>query len=93
MDNPARPACPMCATPQARPNHHIEGYWVYACTACGFKFVHPTPSGEQLAHYYARQYAVPLERYAGNTARNESRIIDLERLVPARGNLLEVGAS
>jgi SAM-dependent methyltransferase len=93
MDNPARPACPMCAAPQARPNHHIEGYWVYGCPACGFKFVHPTPSSEQLADYYARQYAVPLERYASNSARNESRIIALERVVAGRGRLLEVGAS
>jgi SAM-dependent methyltransferase len=93
MDTLDTPACPICSAPRSRPNHHIEGYWVYRCAACGFQFVYPMPTQAQLAQYYAQQYTVPLERYASQAARNESRISDLERLVPGRGRLLEVGAS
>jgi SAM-dependent methyltransferase len=70
-----------------------RGYVVLRCTDCGLEFVAPTPSPSELAEYYDRSYAVPLERYAAADKRNLARIADLERWCPARGRLLELGAS
>ena len=85
--------CPLCAARQARVALALNGYQVFRCAACGFQFVHPTPTPGELARYYDQSYAVPLERYARNSARNTGRIADLERWQPGRGRLLEVGAS
>src|SRR5438477_11691322 len=70
-----------------------RGYVVLRCTDCGLEFVAPTPSPSELADYYDRSYAVPLERYAAADKRNLARIVDLERWCPTRGRLLELGAS
>lgn len=70
-----------------------RGYAVLRCTDCGLEFVAPTPSPRELSEYYDRSYAVPLERYAAAGNRNLARITDLERWCPARGRLLELGAS
>jgi len=70
-----------------------RGYSVRRCGDCGFEYVSPTPSVDELAEYYARTYEVPLERYAAASARNAARIQELERWCPSRGRLLEVGAS
>jgi SAM-dependent methyltransferase len=85
--------CPLCAARQARFTLALNGYQVFRCAACDFQFVHPTPTPAELAEYYDQSYAVPLERYARNRARNTGRIADLERWQPGRGRLLEVGAS
>jgi SAM-dependent methyltransferase len=66
---------------------------VLRCRECGLEFVSPTPSPSELADYYDRSYAVPLERYAAADKRNLARITDLERWCPTRGRLLELGAS
>ena len=70
-----------------------NGYQIVRCAVCGFVFVHPTPTPAELAYYYAHNYAVPLERDAGNPARHTARIAGLERWQPQRGRLLEIGAS
>jgi SAM-dependent methyltransferase len=70
-----------------------RGYPVLRCANCGLEFVAPTPSPSELAEYYDRAYAVPLELYAAASERNAARITDLERWCPTRGRLLEFGAS
>ena len=70
-----------------------RGYPVFRCVGCGLEFVAPIPSPSELADYYNRGYAVPLERYAAAGHRNIARIVDLERWCPTRGRLLELGAS
>src|SRR5438128_4536401 len=85
--------CPLCQARQAHLARALNGYQVFRCAACGFQFVHPTPTQAELARYYDQGYAVPLERYARNSARNAGRIADLERWQPGCGRLLEVGAS
>jgi SAM-dependent methyltransferase len=84
--------CIVCDSLQARYALTQVGHDVLRCVKCGFLFVHPTPTLDELAHFYDQAYNVPFERYARNTARNERRIIDLERWQPG-GRLLEVGAS
>ncbi|MEM8530681.1 MAG: class I SAM-dependent methyltransferase [Chloroflexota bacterium] len=85
--------CLVCEGRRARHTLTLNGHHVYTCRNCGFAFVSPTPTPEDLAHFYDQAYAVPFERYAGNTIRNESRIEELERWVSQRGHLLEIGAS
>jgi SAM-dependent methyltransferase len=85
--------CLICHSDRIRYRLTENGARVFRCEACGFQFVHPTPTPADLARYYDQSYAVPLARYAGNRARNAGHIADLERWQPGRGRLLEVGAS
>jgi SAM-dependent methyltransferase len=85
--------CLVCGSSITRNYLMLNGYQVFRCAACGFEFVHPTPTPAELARYYDQSYAVPLERYARSSARNTGHIADLERWQPGRGRLLEVGAS
>jgi len=86
-------ACLICSAARGEQRFVQRGYPVFRCAACGFEYVAPTPSAAELAEYYDRGYAVPLERYAAAQARNATRIAGLERWRPERGRLLEVGAS
>jgi SAM-dependent methyltransferase len=86
-------ACLICQSTQCRPLYAQNGYQVFRCDGCGFQFVAPTPTEEELARYYDQSYAVPLERYASYSARHQERIAELERWRRERGRLLEVGAS
>ncbi len=86
-------SCLICHSTLIRPRFIQNGARVFRCAACGFQFVHPTPTPAELARYYDQSYAVPLERYARNSARNAGHIADLERWQPSLGRLLEVGAS
>jgi SAM-dependent methyltransferase len=88
-----RTICLVCGSHDIREHLTVNSYQVFRCAACGFQFVHPTPTPAELARYYDQSYAVPLERYARNSVRNDGHIADLERWQPVRGRLLEVGAS
>src|SRR6266566_1064520 len=85
--------CLVCGGTHAKQRFVQRGYPVLRCADCGMEFVAPTPSPSELADYYDRSYAVPLELYAAASERNAARIADLERWSPARGRLLELGAS
>jgi SAM-dependent methyltransferase len=91
--NTTSDACLVCGGTRVRAVLAQNGYRVVACARCGFQFVYPTPTVEQLADFYDRSYAVPLERDAANPARHARRLDELERWLPARGRLLEVGCS
>jgi SAM-dependent methyltransferase len=86
-------SCLVCGGTELRLRFVQRSYPVYRCESCGLEFVAPIPSTAELAEYYDRSYAVPLEMYAAATARNVARIADLERFCPERGHLLELGAS
>ena len=86
-------SCLVCGGTNAKQRFVQRGYPVLRCADCGLEFVAPTPSPSELADYYDRGYAVPLELYASASERNAARIADLERWSPARGRLLELGAS
>ncbi len=86
-------SCLVCGGTHAKQRFVQRGYPVLRCADCGLEFVAPTPSPSELADYYDRGYAVPLELYAAASERNAARIADLERWSPARGRLLELGAS
>lgn len=86
-------ACLVCGGTRAHEVLAQQGYRTVACVRCGFEFVYPTPTVAQLAAYYDQSYAVPLTRDADNPARHRARLAELERWMPARGRLLEVGCS
>ena len=86
-------SCLVCGGTHAKQRFVQRGYAVLRCADCGLEFVAPTPSPSELADYYDRSYAVPLELYAAASERNAARIADLERWSPARGRLMELGAS
>jgi SAM-dependent methyltransferase len=86
-------SCLVCGGTHAEQRFVQRGYPVFRCTGCGLEFVAPIPNPSELADYYNRGYAVPLERYAAADRRNIARIADLERWCPGRGRLLELGAS
>ena len=88
-----RAGCLVCEGTRTEQRFVQRGYPVYRCTDCGLEFVAPIPGPAELADYYDRNYAVPLERYAAASERNIARIADLERWCTARGRLLELGAS
>jgi SAM-dependent methyltransferase len=87
------PSCLVCGGGETSLRFIQRGYSVYRCDGCGLEFVSPIPGPAELAEYYDRGYAVPLERYAAAGARNAARIADIERWCPGRGRLLEIGAS
>jgi SAM-dependent methyltransferase len=98
MDTLASPSVPtasclVCGGTHVEQRFVQRGYPVFRCGGCGLEFVAPIPSPSELADYYNRGYAVPLERYAAAGQRNIARIVDLERWCPKRGRLLELGAS
>lgn len=92
MDN-QNPTCQICGSSRTKLAYIQSGYRIVRCCVCGFRFVTPTPSREVLASYYDRSYSVPLERYARVIPTKHGRIERLEYWLPARGRLLEVGAS
>lgn len=47
--------CPVCQA-QSLPIGTRNGYEIFACGACGFTFVHPYPTADQLTDYYASTY-------------------------------------
>src|ERR1700674_2316559 len=85
--------CLVCGGTRTKQRFVQRGYRVLRCVDCGLEFVAPTPSPAELAVYYDQSYTVPLEMYAAASERNAARIADLERWCPARGRLLEFGAS
>src|SRR2546430_16585475 len=86
-------SCLVCGGTGAEQRFVQRGYPVLRCADCGLEFVAPTPSPSELADYYDRDYAVPLELYAAASEATAARIAGLERWSPARGRLLELGAS
>ncbi|HRP94661.1 MAG TPA: class I SAM-dependent methyltransferase [Rhodocyclaceae bacterium] len=86
-------SCLVCGSASRKERFVQRGYPVFQCLECGLEYVSPTPSAQELAEFYDRNYAVSLELYASAHARNAARIAELERWQSRRGRLLEVGAA
>jgi 2-polyprenyl-3-methyl-5-hydroxy-6-metoxy-1,4-benzoquinol methylase len=90
-----RVACNLCGGRDTKPFTRRQGYDVVACAGCGLVYVNPRPDERSLhAHYNSEgssrvQYyldAEPADR------RSFGALLDrLERVVPAKGALLDVG--
>jgi len=64
------------------------------CRSCGHIFADPCPSPEAIASLYAQVEDPQYEEEAEGRSRNFVRILNrLERLAPAKGELLDIGAA
>lgn len=91
--------CPLCARMTGVPTLAIEGLdsRVAVCKECGFGFMHPLPTPEEIATFYPQEYY-------GSTGRKFTGIVEfavrlvarrhvrfLARMVPEAGRVLDVG--
>src|ERR1041385_1749887 len=65
------PSCRICGC-LSRPAFMAGEHRMYRCDACGTAFVHPVPSSQQLAEFYARFHLSTAE--GGNYDEVEGRI-------------------
>ncbi len=94
--------CPLCGANEQRPYLAVNGFQIVRCQQCGFLFVSPAPSRQELAAFYqnAAYYEGSRLGYAGymaDRARHEqlarARLQRIERLRPERGRILDVGCA
>ncbi|HYF00976.1 MAG TPA: class I SAM-dependent methyltransferase [Planctomycetota bacterium] len=50
------PDCPLCRSGGARPHHAEAGVRYHRCPACGFVFLHPVPSADDLERLYQEEH-------------------------------------
>lgn len=75
-------------------SHYGKTWDLSLCEDCGHLFANPCPSPEFLRSLYARVVDPEYEAEAAGRARNFARLLGrLQKLVPSRGLLLDVGAA
>ncbi|MEN9934581.1 MAG: hypothetical protein RLZZ387_1160 [Chloroflexota bacterium] len=94
--------CPLCGGAEPRPHLCRRGHEIVRCPRCGFMFVSPPPSPAELAAFY-RDPAYFQGGEAGyvNYLADQSwleglargRLERIERLLPRRGTVLDVGCA
>ncbi|MDX2054577.1 MAG: class I SAM-dependent methyltransferase [Polyangiaceae bacterium] len=95
------PICAFCGT-AAGLRFRRDPYAIHRCEGCDFEWVYPAPSAQILGELYGGNYFVGeglgytdyfSRESASNKRKAEIRIALLNRLVPARGRLLDFGAA
>lgn len=94
-DVSATTVCPLCAAEgQIRFYVARDNWKYYQCHSCGATFLAPLPDATTLRTYYNQAYSVPMERYVRSVHRKGPHLLaELQRRVPNRGKLLEIGCS
>lgn len=73
-------ACPLCGQHPTRPERTLNGYTLVRCRACGFVYVNPQPTAEELHAAYAdRDPETLLKLYA--QAMTPVRVAELDALL------------
>lgn len=94
--------CPICAGQQSIPFLTTSGYLIVRCARCSFLFVDPPPTAAALHQFYQQgaYYAgseLGYGDYLGQRSQHEQlarrRLEQIERIVPTRGALLDVGCA
>lgn len=95
-------SCGVCLNDQNQPFLKKHGYQIVQCRVCGFLYVHPPPSREELNAFYQNPnyfqgddtygYAAYFAEREEIERQAEERLILIERLVE-RGRLLDVGCA
>lgn len=67
------PACRLCSA-ASRPHHEEPGGRYWRCTECGFVFLHPAPSPEELARLYQEEAGATFHHGAGIALSYEKRL-------------------
>ena len=55
--------CPICTSNQASAKFPFRKYQVYACSNCGFQWLHPQPTAEELSKIYTNEYFLGSEDF------------------------------
>lgn len=95
------PPCPLCEAPQAAFSFAKNGFSIFRCPRCDFRFVHPPPG--DAGDLYGEDYFRGARRGFGYVDYDLDKVamesffasaLDrLERFRPERGALLDVGAA
>ncbi len=92
---PAPPErCPACDAPGPRRDLRFPTLRLFRCRACRSAFLHPPPGGVELRARYEREHAEGKwgEIFRSKPAEEAQWRLDLlERLLPGRGRMLDVG--
>lgn len=101
MNSSASP-CPLCAGHKQIDFLEVNSYRIVRCVTCGFLFVSPSPTSQQLQSFYQQgEYytggTLGYSNYMGERRLHERlalrRLRTIERLCPGRGRLLDVGCA
>ena len=71
----------------------IRGWHYVTCGKCGFVFLDPQPTHEELQIFYDSQYQYDRTSYKNAIERQDLWLDYLERALGSTGNLLEIGCS
>ncbi len=105
MDGLERPACAWCGGCEVRPRWKKDGLGIVACRRCGLVFASPRETRRAAAARYSRrdyfrtdrQLAYGYDDYAAHRDLHEQMFRQglqrLERRLPSRGRLLDVGCA
>mgnify|MGYP001559767924 FL=1 len=95
------PSCLVCANPKTDFDFAKKDFAIYRCARCGFQFVYPPPP--DTASIYSEDYFRGARHGFGYVNYDEDKVAmqaffeavlkAMERLLPARGQLLDVGAA
>lgn len=101
MPMPSSPPCFVCGQSKARLDFIKNGFKIFCCPHCGFKFVNPAP--ENTADIYSQEYFCGAAQGFGYVNYDKDKVAmkpffeaalnALERYCPNRGRLLDVGAA
>ncbi|MGD9648014.1 MAG: class I SAM-dependent methyltransferase [Pirellulales bacterium] len=91
-------ACPVCDATATRREREVNGYALVRCRGCGMVYVNPQLDEAGLLEQYAsREEPLALKRHyarvttAARIAEYDAMLAAIERWVPSRGRLLEIG--
>ncbi len=91
-------ACPLCDATAARPERVVGGYALVRCRACGMVYVNPQfDTADLLEQYAARDNSRAMQKHyarvttAARLVEYDYMLAAIERHVPQRGRLLEIG--
>jgi 2-polyprenyl-3-methyl-5-hydroxy-6-metoxy-1,4-benzoquinol methylase len=95
--------CPLCGSAERRPYLRVEGYQIVQCQDCRFLCVSSPPPAAELAALYQQQdyykgdlpfgYTDYFAQRASHEALARARLRRIERLLPRRGRILDVGCA
>jgi 2-polyprenyl-3-methyl-5-hydroxy-6-metoxy-1,4-benzoquinol methylase len=94
--------CPICFSVQIQSFLAVDSYRIVRCARCGFLFVSPPPSQEELASFYQQMsyyqgseygYANYFAQRPAHERLARERLVRIERLRPYRGRILDVGCA
>jgi len=85
--------CLLCGSEEIREYHRDDaGIAIHRCRSCGLQFMNPQYTDAHLADYYSRYTRDEPEWDEALTYLHESHLALLERHLPSKGRILDVGS-